>query len=295
MVEVRAPATSANLGSGFDVFGIALDKPADILRVEKADETSIEVRGAGSSFIPEDPKKNTAGEVARQLGVSARIEIDKGVRPSSGLGSSAASAAGVAVALDDLYGLDLSDDELIEAAAQGEKVVSGEAHKDNVAPCIKGGFSVSDPDNGTQSFETDFHCVVAVPEVVVSTRDARDALPSSVSLRERSKTVANASKVVAGVLEDDIRLIASGMCDPVVEDARSPLIDGYDAASQKAMKAGAEAVTISGAGPSLLGVCDKDVKSDVAEAFVEGFWEEGVESRAYQARVGEGVQVLKRS
>jgi homoserine kinase len=292
MIEVRAPATSANLGSGFDVFGIALDKPADIVRLTKADETSIRVEGAGAQYIPEDPQKNTAGEVLRSLGVTARVEMDKGVRPSSGLGSSAASAAGVAVAADELYDLNLSDDELIEAAAQGEKVVSGEAHKDNVAPCVAGGFTVSD-ENTTQ-FDADFHCVVALPDIVVSTRDARGELPSSVSLEQRSTTVADASHVVAGVLRDDVGMIGRGMCDEVVEEARASLIDGYEVARDAALDAGAKGVTISGAGPALLAVCERDAKPDVAEAFVEGFWEADVESRAFQARVGDGAQVVKR-
>lgn len=292
MIEVRAPATSANLGSGFDVFGIALDKPADIVRLKKAEETSIRVEGAGAQYIPEDPQKNTAGEVLRSLGVTARVEMDKGVRPSSGLGSSAASAAGVAVAANELYDLNLSDDELIDAAAQGEKVVSGEAHKDNVAPCIAGGFTVSDED--TTAFEADFHCVVALPDIVVSTRHARDELPSSVSLEQRATTVADASHVVAGVLRDDVEMIGRGMRDEVVEKARTPLIDGYEVARDAALDAGATGVTISGAGPALLAVCEREDKPAVAEAFVESFWEAGVESRAFQARVGDGAQVVKR-
>ncbi len=292
MIEVRAPATSANLGSGFDVFGVALDKPADIVRLSKADKTSISVEGAGANYIPEDPKKNTAGEVLRSLGVTARVEMDKGVRPSSGLGSSAASAAGVAVAANELYDLGLSQDGLIDAAAQGEKVVSGKAHKDNVAPCIAGGFTVSDDD--TTAFEADFHCVVALPDIVVSTRDARGELPSSVSLEQRSTTVADASHVVAGVLRNDIGMIGRGMRDDVVEKARAPLIEGYDVAREAALDAGATGVTISGAGPALLAVCEREDKPDVAEAFVEGFWDAGVESRAFQARVGDGVQVVKR-
>ncbi|MFW5905936.1 MAG: homoserine kinase, partial [archaeon] len=92
MLTARAPATSANLGSGFDVFGIALERPADIVRVERAEETTIEVTGAGSQYIPEDPEKNTVGAVVEALDAPARITIDKGIRPASGLGSSAASA-----------------------------------------------------------------------------------------------------------------------------------------------------------------------------------------------------------
>ncbi|ELK55240.1 homoserine kinase, partial [Haloferax sp. BAB-2207] len=83
MVTVRAPATSANLGSGFDVFGVALDRPADIVHVERADRTTIEVTGVGSQYIPTDPDRNVVGAVAEALDAPARIRIDKGVRPSS--------------------------------------------------------------------------------------------------------------------------------------------------------------------------------------------------------------------
>ncbi|MFB6284352.1 MAG: homoserine kinase [Halobacteria archaeon] len=294
MIEVRAPATSANLGSGFDVFGIALDKPADIIRVEKASSTSIEVRGTGSQYIPNDPRKNTAGKVAEELEAPASITIDKGVRPSSGLGSSAASAAGVAVALNELYGLGLSKNTLVEAAAQGEKLVSGDAHDDNVAPCIHGGFTVSGLNKPTVSFDTDFHCVIALPDLIISTEDARNALPEKVKMEERSETVADASRVVAGVLKNDIELMASGMVDEVVERVRAPLIEGFAQARKHAEDAGAEAVTISGAGPSILCICRKERKSRVAEAAIEGFWKSDVKAKAYQARVGDGVQITNR-
>ena len=117
MLTVRAPATSANLGSGFDVFGVALERPADIVRVSKADRTTIEVTGAGSQFIPEDPDKNTVGAVAEALDAPAHIEIDKGVRPASGLGSSAASAAAAAVGLNELYDRGYTREELVPVAA----------------------------------------------------------------------------------------------------------------------------------------------------------------------------------
>ncbi|ELY73953.1 homoserine kinase, partial [Natronobacterium gregoryi] len=150
MLTVRAPATSANLGSGFDVFGVALGTPADVVRVERASETTITVTGTGSQYIPEDPAKNTVGAVVDALDAPARIRIDKGVRPSSGLGSSAASAAAAAVALNELYGRGLSRNELVPIAAEGEAIVSGEAHSDNVAPSLLGGFTIATADGVTQ-------------------------------------------------------------------------------------------------------------------------------------------------
>ena len=150
MLRVRAPATSANLGSGFDTFGVALDRPSDVVAVEKADRTSIEVSGVGARFIPEDPEQNTVGAVADALDAPSRISIEKGVRPASGLGSSAASAAAAAVALNELYERGKSREELVPIAAEGEAVVSGDAHADNVAPSILGGFTIARDDGVTR-------------------------------------------------------------------------------------------------------------------------------------------------
>ncbi|ESS04671.1 MAG: homoserine kinase, partial [uncultured archaeon A07HR67] len=167
MVTVRAPATSANLGSGFDVFGAALSRPADVVTVERADRTTIEVTGVGAQYIPEDPDGNTVGAVVDALDAPAHIHIDKGVRPASGLGSSAASAAGAAVALNRLYDRGLSREELVPIAAEGEAVVSGVAHSDNVAPSILGGFTVTTAD-GTHSVDARVPLVVCLPDVAVS-------------------------------------------------------------------------------------------------------------------------------
>ena len=136
--EAHAPRPGArdecNLGSGYDVFGVALSRPADVIRVSRAERTTISVSGVGSQYIPEDPDRNTVGAVAEALDTPAHIEIDKGVRPASGLGSSAASAAGAAVALNELYDRERSKEDLVSIAAEGEAVVSGAAHADNVAP-----------------------------------------------------------------------------------------------------------------------------------------------------------------
>ena len=166
MLTVRAPATSANLGSGFDVFGVALEAPADVVRVAKADRTTIEVTGTGSQYIPEDPEKNTVGAVAEALDAPARIEIDKGVRPASGLGSSAASAAAAAVALCELYDRGHTREELVPIAAEGEAVVSGTPHADNVAPAILGGFTVA-AGEGVSQVDTAIPLVACLPEIVV--------------------------------------------------------------------------------------------------------------------------------
>ena len=291
MLTVRAPATSANLGSGFDVFGVALERPADVVRLEKADRTTIEVTGAGAQYIPEDPEKNTVGAVAEALEAPAHIEIDKGVRPASGLGSSAASAAAAAVGLNELYDRGRSREELVPIAAEGEAVVSGTAHADNVAPSIIGGFTIARED-GVTDIDASIPLVACLPEIVVSTRDARRVVPETASVDQLVETVANAATLTAGMARDDPRLVGRGMADSVVTPSRAALIEGYDAVCTAAMAAGATGVTISGAGPTVIAACHAEDRRTVANAMLDAFDEREVDARAYQTRVGRGAEVF---
>ena len=291
MVTVRAPATSANLGSGFDVFGAALSRPADVVTVEKASETTIEVTGVGAQYIPEDPEKNTVGAVVDALDAPARIHIDKGVRPASGLGSSAASAAGAAVALNQLYDRGYSRSELVPIAAEGEAVVSGVAHSDNVAPSILGGFTVTTT-AGTHAVDTSIPLVVCLPDVAVSTRDARRVVPDRTSMTNLVETVGNAATLAIGMCNADTELVGAGMNDPIVTPERARLITGYDDVRAAAFDAGAAGVTVSGAGPAIIAVCRDHERRAVAAAMLDAFADAGIDSRAYQTQIGRGSIVL---
>ncbi len=291
MLTVRAPATSANLGSGFDVFGVALDRPADVVRVTKADRTTISVTGAGSQFIPEDPEKNTVGAVAEALDAPAHIRIDKGVRPASGLGSSAASAAAAAVALNELYDRGRTREELVPIAAEGEAVVSGAAHADNVAPSILGGFTIARED-GVTSVDASIPLVACLPEIVVSTRDARRVVPEGARMEEVVETVGNAATLAVGMVRGDPELVGRGMDDPVVTPARAKLIEGYAAVREAAFEEGATGVTISGAGPAVLAACYPGRRGDLASAMVDAFDDAGVDARAYQTGIGRGAELF---
>ncbi|MXR51899.1 homoserine kinase [Halovenus sp. WSH3] len=290
MVTVRAPATSANLGSGFDVFGVALSRPADVVRVTKASETTIEVSGAGSDFIPEDPDKNTVGAVAEALDAPAHIEIDKGIRPASGLGSSAASAAAAAVGLNELYDRGYSREELVPIAAEGEAVVSGEAHDDNVAPAIMGGFTIATGD-GVRKVDAEIPLVACLPEIVVSTRDARRVVPDGTSVSNLVETVGNAATLTTGMHRDDPELVGAGMHDSVVTPARAKLIDGYDRVRAAAFDAGATGVTISGAGPAVIAACPEQAQRAVGTAMLDAFENAGTQARVYQTKIGRGARI----
>jgi homoserine kinase len=291
MVTVRAPATSANFGSGFDVFGAALGRPADVVRVEKADRTTISVSGVGSQYIPEDPEKNTVGAVAEALDAPAHIDIDKGVRPASGLGSSAASAAAAAVGLNELYDRGLTREELVPIAAEGEAVVSGTAHADNVAPSIIGGFTIARED-GVTSLDASVPLVTCLPEIVVSTRDAREVVPEGARMAEVVEVVGNAATLTVGMARDDPALVGRGMRDSIVTPARAELITGYEAVRRAAFDAGATGVTISGAGPAVIAACRERDRRAIAGAMVDAFEDRDVEARAYQTEIGRGAELF---
>jgi len=202
------------------VFGAALTRPADVVTVEKAAETTIEVTGVGAQYIPEDPKKHGR----RRRGGARRARADphrQGVRPASGLGSSAASAAGAAVALNRLYDRGLSRSELVPIAAEGEAVVSGVAHSDNVAPSILGGFTVTTSE-GTHAVDASIPLVVCLPDVAVSTRDARRVVPETASMDDLVETVGNAATLAIGMCRSDPDLVGAGMSDPVVTTPSAP-------------------------------------------------------------------------
>jgi homoserine kinase len=292
-MKIRVPATSANLGSGFDVFGIALETPFDIIDIEKSDRIEIVVLGRQSQFVPTDPKKNTAGIVAALLKTPVKITIHRGIPLSSGLGSSAAPAAGMAFALNEMFALGLSQEELVGIAAQGEKAASGTAHADNVAPAIYGGFVIVHKDKIISLMPENIGVVAVHPEIIVSTREARAILPKKLSLSDISFNTGNAASMVVGMMKNDIGLIGESMENRVIEEIRSTFIKGYAGVKKSAISAGASGVTISGSGPTLIAVCRMDERERIAEAMVKAFADNSVKSEAFITTIGKGVEILR--
>ncbi len=292
-LKLRVPATSANLGAGFDVFGIALGVPADIIEVEKSDEIKIIIKGKGSEHIPTDPGKNTAGVVASALGKPVKITINRNIPLSSGLGSSAAPAAGVAFALNVMYDLGLSSEELVRIAARGEEAAAGVAHADNVAPAILGGFVIVHKNRIISLMPENIGITAVHPRIIVSTREARAILPKSIALSDISFNIGSAASMVVGMMKSDIKLIGESMENRVIEKIRSKLITGYEKVRKSAFEAGAAGVTISGSGPTMIAVCRMDEREKIAEAMMQAFSEEHVRSEAFITTVGRGVEIIE--
>ena len=305
---VRVPSTSANLGPGFDVFGIALDLFYDLIEVtRKGEGVSVEVEGELAGLVPNTPQKNTAGVVALHFlerfdikeGLSIRVK--KGIKPSIGLGSSGASAAGVAVALNHMYETNLSKEELVKLASLGEVASAGSPHPDNVAPAIFGGFTIAI--NGEHlsviSLEPpkNLSLALAIPHIPVpkgKTKKARSILPKLVPLREAVHNVANSCGIVAGFMLSDVDMIGRCMIDRLVEPHRAKMITGYEEVKRRGLQAGASGVAISGAGPTMIAVVnDEKVDAEyVAKAMAEGFESVGVDAEAYAVKPAKGAEVL---
>ena len=292
-LKVRVPATSANLGAGFDVFGIALEAPFDIIEIERNEKIEIKIKGKNSNHIPTDPQKNTAGTVASILNKPVKITIHRGIPLSSGLGSSAAPAAGVAFALNEMYSLGLSREELVRIAAQGEKAASGVAHADNVAPAIFGGFAIAHKDRVISFMPENIGIVAVHPDIIVSTREARAILPRKISLEDFSFNLGNAASMVVGMMKSDIKLIGESMENRVIEEIRSKLITGYRKVKRSAIEAGAAGVTISGSGPTMIAACEMDKRERIAKAMVAAFRESHVRSEAFITTVGKGAEIVE--
>jgi len=316
-IRVEAPASSANLGPGFDVFALALDSPRDGVSLRLGSGTaarspSVKMAGVTGLKVPRSEAENGACvvclEMAKLLGVRKEIvvELEKRVPIGLGMGSSGASAAAAAVAMNELLGLGLSSDELIFYAGKGEAVTSGSPHYDNVSASILGGFVVVRGEAGERPTAVKFDppaglaLCVATPVVSLPSRKteyARSLLPESVPLGTLVANVANASLMVSGFAKKDIKLIGGGMNDRAVEQARKSMIPGFDRVRSGAMGAGAEGVCISGAGPSMLAMVDKRRSRPkmVLEAMLTAFAQEKVKSSGYVTRVGSGARVVKGS
>ncbi len=292
--RASAPSTTANLGSGFDVFGMALGAFRDTVTVSLSDVRGVRVVSDGG--VPADPRRNTAGLVAleamRMSGVRGLdVRILKRVPVGMGMGSSAASAAAAAVASDELLSLDLGPRGLVELAGVGERASAGTIHYDNVAAAVLGGFVIvrTGPlDIVRMTAPADMRCCVAVPEIAVpakKTAASRGVVPRTPRLADVTANVSNAAALVAGIARRDTALIGSAMADAIAEPARRAKIPGLEHVRSAAMRAGAAGVAISGAGPSIIAVAaDGADTGAIARAMRRGFARAHVRCRLVECR-----------
>jgi len=282
-VRVKVPSSTANLGPGFDVFGLALDAFHDEVKMTKtAMKKGIKI--ISTDNVPVDPQKNTAGLVVKEMKKKFKIRngveivIKKGIPVGFGMGSSAASAAAAAVAFNKLFRLNLDNKILVKYAGIGEKASAGTVHYDNVAASLLGGFVVVK----TKPFDIirldppkDLILCIAIPKLKVpkkKTKVSRAVIPKTVKLSDLTANLSNAANIVSGFLLKDSDLIGRSVQDVIVEPARKHLIPGFSKVKNNALNAGALGVTISGAGPSVIAFCKKSQNlKKIGKSMEKGF------------------------
>ncbi len=303
-VKVFSPATVANLVCGFDVLGLCLHEPYDVMDVTLLNEKKVIVRSADGYPLPEDPAQNTAGapliEMINELveNVGFEVLIHKRIKPGSGVGSSAASAAGAVVAANHLLNNRFTKEELIQFAMWGEKVASGVKHADNIAPCIYGGVTLIRsifPLDIIPLSAPPLYVTVVHPQIEVRTADARAILKQNVLLKNAIKQWGNVGGLVAGFLKGDYDLIGRSLEDFIIEPVRSMLIPGFDDIKKSCKNKGALGGGISGSGPSIFMLSkEHSTALQVEQIMKDVFTNLKIDHHTYVTKInGEGVKVVE--
>ena len=300
---MKCPGTVANLVCGFDILGMALEEPCDIMELSIRDEPGISIRNRDAFGLPTDPEQNVAGVVLQAVlektGTRQGFDltIEKHIKPGSGIGSSAASAAGAAVAANQLLGGVFSTDELVQLAMVGEKLASGVKHADNITPCILGGVTLIrsiHPLDIVSIPAPSLYVTLIHPQIEVRTADARQILRKQVLLKDAIRQWGNIAGLVAGFLKNDYELIGRSLEDVIIEPVRSILIPGFDELKSACMEAGALGGGISGSGPSVFMLNRDEATARQVESAMRSVYDKiGIAYHTYVTKVkGGGVEVV---
>ncbi len=304
-VRIFCPATIANISCGFDVLGLALDAVGDEMLIKKSTVPGIRIAKITGQELPLEAEKNVAGVAAMALLRALdhpggfEIAIVKNIKPGSGIGSSAASAAGAVAGINLLLNEPFTQHELVPFAMEGEKLASGVAHADNVAPALLGGFTL------VRSYEPldiiklntpkELHATILHPQIEVKTADSRKILKTAISLKDGIRQWGNVGGLVAGLYTEDYDLIGRSLEDHIVEPIRSILIPGYNALKEASQKSGALGVGISGSGPSVFALSRGMTQAEkVADAFQEAYANIEVPYEIHVSKINpDGIKILE--
>jgi len=303
-IKIHSPGTVANLVCGFDILGMALQEPFDIMELELLDEPVVILQNDDEFDLPLEPTRNVAGVVLLAImekmnnAHGFRLTVKKQIKPGSGIGSSAASAAGAAVAANHLLGKIFSNEDLVQFAMHGEKLASGVKHADNIAPCIWGGVSLVrsiHPLDVIPLAAPDLYVTIVHPQIEVRTSDARQILKEKIYLKDAIRQWGNIAGLVTGFIKNDHALISRSLEDVIIEPVRSILIPGFDEVKANCKEAGALGGGISGSGPSIFMLSsERKVAQEVELAMLSVYKRLGIEYNTYVTTINkDGVQIQK--
>jgi len=294
--RVFAPASIANMGCGFDIMGLALDEVGDILEISVSEGDGISIVNESDVPLPDDIEKNVITPVIRKFmemtGNKARVDVKicQKIYPGSGIGSSAASSAAAAYGLNELFGCPLDEEQVVICAMEGENLASGGYHADNAAPAVMGGIILI---RGYEPFDViqlpvpgNFYCAVVHPDIVVTTKEAREIMPKAVPMHAAVNQWGNVGGLVAGLYSGNIGLIGRAMKDYVAEPYRKQFIPGFDDLRAKVIEAGAMAMNISGSGPSVFALAGHNETAQKVGGIMKSHFEDrGIGCRLYVVKV----------
>jgi homoserine kinase len=305
-IRVFAPASIGNIGIGFDIMGMAIERPGDEVIARTSGQAGLRItKITGGDGLPMAVEKNTAGVAVLRLlehleltGKGVELEIHKKMASGSGLGSSAASAVAGVFAVSELLGTGLSKRQLLHFACLGEQIASGGFHADNVAPSLLGGI-VLIRDNATLDVHQlpvpeNLYVSVVHPDVEVLTKHAREILQPEIALKLHIRQTANVAAFMVGLFQSDYELLGRSLHDDVIEPQRASLIPGFYDVKNVALREGALGSSISGAGPSVFALCSSKMTAENAGlAMQKAFARHQITSTVYVSPVNrKGVQVI---
>lgn len=302
-IRIKSPATIANLVCGFDILGLAVEEPYDLMTIERSEHPGIEIVHLDDYHLSTLPAENVAGgallamleDVTDAPGI--KLTIDKKIKPGSGLGSSAASAAGAVMAASKIIQQKFTQEDLIRYAMYGEKVASGVKHADNITPCLMGGVTLIrsiKPLDVVPLNSPDLHITIVHPQIEVKTSDARQILKKEVQLKQAIKQWGNIAGLVAGFEKGDYALIGRSLEDVIIEPVRSILIPGFDQVKLLSKEAGALGGGISGSGPSLFMLSKDDATArEVEQVMKDVYTNIGIDFKTYVTKLNkEGIKII---
>jgi homoserine kinase len=303
-IKLFAPATVANLSCGFDVLGCCLDGVGDEMLISKNEQQQIRITKITGQDLPLEVDQNVAGVAAKallaELGEKQGfdIEMKKNIKAGSGIGSSAASSAGAVFGINKLLGEPFTKNELIKFAMEGERLASGNAHADNVAPALLGGFSL------VKSYEPleilslpslpELRVLVLHPLIELKTKDSRSIIRQHVELQKAISQWGNLGALVSALYTENYELLGRSLKDEIIEPVRSILIPYFDELKVLSIANEALGFGISGSGPSVFALCKGDkIAENLKTKFQEFYEDKNIDFDLHLSKINtEGIKVL---
>lgn len=304
-IKVFSPGSITNLSCGYDILGVCLNNRGDEITVTKTENKGIIIKSNYEYNISNDINKNVAGIAAQALlkktstEFGFEIEIKKGIKPGSGIGSSAASSAGTVFAINQLLDSPFSQLDLIKFSMEGEKFVSDSYHADNVAPIIFGGItlvrSINEIDVIKLPTPKSLEVIIIRPNIEIKTSDSRKVLRKKIKIEEMVQQSANLGSFVSSLYNEDFNLMSRSIVDIIAEPNRRILIPEFDNIIKLSKINGAIAAGISGSGPSIFSLSkDTNISEKILKATTDHYNKLGISYDGFISKINTtGIKILE--